>query len=158
MLDRDYAFTASGRGDKILNSTAYDRLENDVVNYLKQDDFLFAFETFVSTWEEYLVLAAKGRSYNFFTHNNTFLVIAAWVVSLIIGLTVIVVWRSRMNTAIPQRHADTYMVPGSMNFTKRQDRFLYSTISRVRRSSSSSSSSGGSSRSSGGRSSRSGKF
>jgi len=155
---RDYVFTASGRGDKILNKTAYDRLENDVTKFFDTDNYVRAFETYIEIWDEYLALAAKGRSYNFFTHNNLILVIASWIVSLIIGLVVVTAWKAQLNTALPKLQADTYTVPDSMVITKQSDSFLYSTTIRTQKASSSSSSSGGrSSSSGGGRSSRSGR-
>ena len=155
---RDYAFTASGRGDKILNNTAYNKLENDVVNCLRQDDYAKAYEVFIDTWEVYLSLEAKGRNYNFFTQNNLYLVIGAWVFSIIIGLLVVLSWKAKMNTTLPKTEADTYVVPGSLALTLQSDRFLYSTITKTARAQSSSSGGSSSSRSSGGRSSRSGKY
>ena len=52
--DRDYAFTASGRGDKILTNDLYDKMENDVVSYLKKNNYAGAFEAFIRTWEKLL--------------------------------------------------------------------------------------------------------
>jgi len=155
---RDYAFTASGRGDKILNNTAYDKLEENVVSYLRQNEYFQAYEIFIKTWEYYLELDAKGRSYNFLHDGTTHLIwlIVAWVLSLIIGSIVVSVWKSKMNTVIPPTRADAYIIPGSLVFTQQSDRFLYSTVTKERKQSSSSS--GGSSRSGGGRSSRSGKY
>ena len=154
--ERDYAITASGRGTKILNNTAYNRLQSRVVYYLKQDDYIKAYNAFMDIWEEYLVLDAKGRSYNFFTHNNLPLVLGSWIISLLIGLFVVRKWKLQMNTVRPKTEADMYIIPGSLIFTQKHDRFLYSTVTKTRRAKSSSSS--GSSMSSGGRSSRGGKY
>ena len=158
MGNREYDLTASGRGDKILNSTAYDKLENDVIAHLRNDDYVRAFETYISTWESYLILESKGRSYNFFTHNQLILILVSWIISLVIGLIVVRFWKVQMNTALPKSEADAYTIPGSLVITKQHDRFLYSTTVKTEKASSSSfSSSGSSSRSGGGRSSRSGR-
>jgi len=154
--ERDYAFTASGRGSKILNRTAYDNLENKVVNYLRNDNYAKAYEVFIDIWSMYLALEARGRSYNFFTHNNGSLVLGSWIIGLLIAIFMIIMWRVQMNTALPKKEADAYVVPGSLAFTQQQDRFLYSTVTRTKREKSSSSSGG--SMSGGGRSSRSGKY
>ena len=156
--DRDYVFTASGRGTKILNPTAYDRLESKVRSYLINNDFAGAYNCYISIWEEYLILESRGLSYNFFTQYNIILVLIGWIISLLIGLLTVRKWKADMNTALPRNEADTYIVPGTLNFTLKQDRFLYSTVTKTRRQQPSSSSGGGFSRSGGGRSSRSGKF
>ena len=157
--ERDYAFTASGRGDKILNDTAYNKLERDVVARLRLDDYYGAYDVFIRTWEEFLILESKGRSYNFLRETNTHLGFLAggWVLAFLIGFFVVHGMKAKMNTALPKTEADAYIIPGSLALTNQQDRFLYSTVSKTKRQSSSSSS-GGSSRSGGGRSSRSGKY
>ncbi len=82
------------------------------------------------------------------------------LLSLIIGLAAagitVAVMRSSMNTKLPQRGAANYMKAGSFHMRTRQDLFLYSNISKVRKQQNTGSagrSGGGSSvhRSSGGR-------
>ena len=156
--ERDYAFTASGRGDKILNNTAYNKLENDVVSFLKRDDYAGAYGVFISVWEEFLVLESRGRSYNFLRDAKThmFFLIGAWAIAFLTGFIVVFRLKAQMNTALPKTQADSYIMPGSLALTNQQDRFLYSTVTKTKRQSSSSS--GGGSRSGGGRSSRSGRY
>ena len=139
---REYAITASGRGSDVLNNFAYDRLESKVVLYLKNDDYFGAYEAFIRMWEEYLVLEAKGRSYNFFSHYNTGLVIGSWVLAFLIGFFVLMRWKAGMNTVRPKNEADTYVVPESLSFTQKHDRFLYSTVTKTKREQSSASSGG----------------
>ena len=159
MGSRDYYFSTSGRGIKILNSAASSKLENDVVAALKDNSFASACRNFVRNWENFLVLDAKGRNYNFFHQRNTVLVIAAWVVAFLIGFLIVQVWKAQMNTALPRKQADTYIIPGSLAFTLKQDRFLYSTVTKRARPKQNSSG-GGSHISSSGRShgGRGGKF
>ena len=162
MGNRDFWFSTSGRGIKILNNTyAGDKLESDVVGYLKNNKFFEAFQVFINDWEEFLVLGAKGRSYNFIHEWNIVLVIAAWVIAFIIGFLIVQRWKAQMNTALTKTEADFYMIPGSLAFKEQTDRFLYSTVSKTKRQTkSSSSSSGGTHRSSSGRShgGRGGRF
>ena len=161
--ERDYAITASGRGEKILNEAAYDKLEKDVVDRLREDDYSGAYEVFISKWEKLLVLESKGQKYNFLQERKMHVIFlgAAWLLALMIGSMIVSGMKAQMNTALPKTQADAYMVPGSLALTNQMDRFLYSTTTKRRRESSSSgggSSYGGSSRSGGGRSSRSGKY
>ena len=147
---RDYWFSSSGRGLEILNDTAFDKLEKDVVKYLREGMPFEAYQTFLSNWEEFLALDAKGRSYNFFHQWNAVLVIVSWVLALAIGIFTIVLWKSKMNTALAQTQANAYTVPDSLTYKEKKDRFMYSTVTKTKRQTESSSS-GGSRRSSRGR-------
>jgi len=129
----DYWFSTSGRGIKILNSTAGDKLENSVVKSLKEGNFYGAFNAFLVDWNEFLALDAVGRNYNFFQRWNIVLVLIAWVIAFAIGLIVVQIWKSGMNTALAQTHAAAYVVPGSLAFKEKKDSFLYSTVNKTRR-------------------------
>ena len=158
MESRDYWFSTSGRGIKILNNTAANKLEDDVVSALRNNSFDSACRKFVSNWENFLALDAKGLNYNFFHQRNTVLVIAAWVIAFLIGFFIVQYWKAQMNTALPRKQADSYIIPGSLAFTLKQDRFLYSTVTkkaRPKQNSSGGSHTGSSGRSHGG---RGGKF
>jgi uncharacterized protein len=169
--ERDFAITVSGRGEGILNDAAYNKLENDLISYLRKDDYSGAYEAFIRDWEQFLTLESKGKgqgyipetsnqSYNFLHDSSThgICLAAAWILSLIIGLLAVFNMKRKMNTVLSKKEADTYIIPGSLALTRQYDNFLYSTITKIRRQSSSSSSRGGSSRSGGGRSSRSFKY
>jgi uncharacterized protein len=147
---RDYWFSTSGRGIKILNSTAFDKLEGDVVKHLSNDDPAEAYRAFINAWEVFLALDAKGKSYNFITAHGAILYPVAWVVSLITALAAIMIMKAKMNTVHPRIEADRFIIPGSLDFTVKQDSFLYSAVSKSKRAESSSSS--GSHTSSSGRS------
>jgi uncharacterized protein len=139
----DYWFSTSGRGIKILNSAAGNKLENSVVKSLKEDNFYGAFNAFLLDWDEFITLDAKGRNYNFFYQWNAVLVIIAWVIAFAIGLIVVQVWKSGMNTALPRAEAAAYMVPGSLAFKEKKDSFLFCTVTKTKLQTESSSSGGG---------------
>jgi len=67
-------------------------------------------------------------------------VLAAWVLSFIIGLIIVQVWKGGMNTVRQKNQASAYIVTDSLMFKEKKDRFLYSTIAKIRRPSTSSSS------------------
>jgi uncharacterized protein len=138
----DYWFSTSGRGIRILNPTAGGKLESSVVKFLKEGNFYGAFNAFLLNWDEYLLLDAKGWSYNFFYQWNAVLVLIAWVIAFAIGLIIVQIWKSGMNTALPQTQAAPYMVPGSLAFKEKKDSFLFSTITKTKLQTESSSSSG----------------
>ncbi|MDR2575322.1 MAG: TPM domain-containing protein [Treponema sp.] len=129
---RDYWFSTSGRGIKILNSAASDKLENSVVKLLGEDNYYGAFNAFLTDWQTFLTLAAKGRNYNFFQQWNLVLVLIAWVLALAIGFIVVHIWKRAMDTVLPQTQAAAYVVPGSLAFREKKDSFLYSTVSKTK--------------------------
>jgi uncharacterized protein len=157
---RDFWFSTSGRGIKILNEYAGQKLDSDTVKYLREGNHNAAFRAFVQDWDQFLSLEAKGRSYNFLDQWNVVLVIIAWVLALIIGCAVVFTWKRGMNSVMPQTQAAAYVVPGSLNFTAKNERFLYSNQTKTRKQSSGTSGAAGSFLGSSGRShgGRGGKF
>ena len=133
---RDYWFSTSGRGIKMLNNTAFKKLESDIGGFLDSNDLEGASRAFINAWEEFLELDANGRSYNFFYRWNAVLVLIAWVLAGLIGFYVVWFWKKEMNTAIPQKQADPYIVPGSLAFTGKKDSFLYTSVTKTKRDSS----------------------
>ena len=73
--------------------------------------------------------------------------------TLIIAFIIIQVWKKGMNTALVKTQAAAYLVPGSLSFKVKNDRFLYSTVTKTARpKNTGSGGSGGVHRSSSGRS------
>jgi uncharacterized protein len=132
---KDYYFSTTGRGIKILNQTALNKLKSDVEDFLGKGAPYAAFHAFVLDWDQFLSLEAKGRNYNFFQQWNIVLLIIVWVFALIIGFAVVHSWRRGMNTAMSQAQAAAYVVSGSLNFTEKKESFLYSNTSKTPRSS-----------------------
>jgi len=139
---RDYRFSTSGRGKKILNPAAYNKLESDVVSFLRNDDPAGAYRTFFIDWENFLALDAYSKGDNFVTEHALWFYIGAWVVSLIIALIAVSIMKAKLNNVHPKTEADRFIIPGSLAFTLRQDSFLYSAVTKSERGDSSSSGSG----------------
>jgi len=129
---RDYEIIATtGRGMGMLNPTAFDKLEKDVVKSLKANEPFNAFLEFAADWEKFLDLESKGRNYNFFYQWNVVLLIVAWVLALIMGFAFVFRWKSQMNTALLKNEANEYIVKDSVVFSKKSDNFLYSKTSKA---------------------------
>ncbi|MCL2184425.1 MAG: TPM domain-containing protein [Treponema sp.] len=129
---RDYWFSTSGRGIKIFTSSAEKKTESEMVKYLQAGDYYSAYYTILYYWEKFLELDAKGRRYNFFHEWNILLVIISWALSFLIGLGVVSGWRKGMNTALMQTQASAYVVPGSLAFKVKDDKFLFSTVTKTK--------------------------
>jgi len=160
MDGRDYCLSTSGRALKVYNELALDKLESEILKHLKKDNFYEAYLAFGKISEEFLILDEQGRSYGFLRHYFHVFIIVSWVLALLTGLIVVAVWKRGMNNVLLKTEASSYIIPGSLSFTDKRDRFLYSTVSRSAKPKSSSSSGGSSHTSSSGRShgGRSGKF
>jgi uncharacterized protein len=137
---RDFWFSTSGRGIKVLNSFAGQKLESDTGKYLGEGNPYAAFRAFILDWDQFLSLEAKGRSYNFFYQWNLVIMIIVWLLALGIGFAVVSFWKRDMNTALLQTQAAGYVVPGSLNFTVKKESFLYSSTNKVKKNTSSGSS------------------
>ena len=154
--ERDYCFSTSGRGEKIFTEGAIDKLEKEILVHLRNENYYEAYLAFAKTAEA--ILAQEGKS--FLQQHFGVILIVIWVISLLIGFIVVAVWKKGMNTALQQTQAASYIVPNTLAFADKRDRFLYSTVSKTAKPKSSSSSGGGSHTSSSGRShgGRSGKY
>ena len=141
--DRNYHFSTSGRGTKVYSEAALDKLESEVLKQLKKDNYYEAYRTFVTTSEEFLKLDAKGKSYNAFHRYFPGFIIVSWILALLTGLIVVSVWKKDMNNALTKTQAASYIVPNTLSFTDRRDRFLYSTVIKTARPKPSSSGGGG---------------
>jgi len=63
----------------------------------------------------------------------------SWLIAFGIGCLIVFIWKKSMDTVHAQTHACNYIVSNSLSFKEKKDRFLYSTVSKVRRQTSSSS-------------------
>ena len=131
---RDYSISNFGRSRNILNDYAFNKLESDIVKHLGEGNTYAAYSSFLDNWEEFLILDTKwSRSYNFFHQWNAVLVIIAWAIALAIGFITVHSWKSSMNTAIKKTQASSYIVPGSITYSVKNDSFLYSTVTKTPR-------------------------
>ena len=92
---------------------------------------------------------------DFFRQNYMLILGFAWIISILTGFIIVAVWKSKMNTALLKTEAASYMVQGTLAFTAKRDRFLYSRVTKTaipKPSSGSGSIAGSSGKSSGGRS------
>jgi uncharacterized protein len=92
-----------------------------------------AYQAFILNWEKFLTLEAKGRNYNFFYRWNVLISVIALLLSFGIAFLVVMSWKRGMNTVFMKTQAASYMVPDSLSFKERKDRFLYSTVTKTKK-------------------------
>ena len=122
-----------------------------VLPYLSNNQYYQGFQTYLLELDHYFQAYSDGEAIDEPTTESDILVLVLIClgVGALAGLITILVMRSGMKTAVMQHGAKDYIVPGSYQLRKQRDIFLYSHVSKVRRSSDSSS---GTHRSSSGRS------
>ncbi len=176
---RDWAISTSGKGIYAFTDYGIQQVFSQISGYLSQDRYYEAFCAYLDALQPYLDAYRRGEpidgnigSYDgpgtyipgtqddiihFESEQDLFWYIKkigiGFLVGLVVALIVLLILRSQMNTAKPQRGAASYMLSDSYRVEVQRDIFLYSQISKVRKSENSSSG-GGSSvhRSSSGRS------
>ena len=120
-------------------------LMEDVTPQLSKGKYADAFHTYLD------LMAAELKDYRETTPDEVLIfVVIALGVGALVGLITVLIMRSGMKSAVYQHGAREYIVNGSYDLTHHQDIFLYSHVTKVRRSSSSSSGSRGGSGRSGG--------
>ena len=178
---RDWAISTCGKTIYALTDYGIQQVFSATAGYLSEDRYFEAFEVYLDALEPYFSAYADGSPIDGnpgdYDGPGTFIpgtaediiyydepyvrgfgwYIKKFLIALLVGVVsaaiVLVIMRSKMNTARSQRDAARYVNGGSAQITKHQDIFLYSRVQKTRKQQSSSSG-GGSSvhRSSGGRS------
>jgi len=60
-------------------------------------------------------------------------ILIAWIAAVAIGVGVVEFWKHNMNTVFLKKEADVYIVPNSLVFSVKTDKFLYSNVTKIRR-------------------------
>lgn len=162
MDEREWAFSTCGNAMDIFNDDVLIYMEDEIVSYLRRNQYKEGFTKFASLCEQFLSSAENGVIYNedtlpspSFDPSN---IMFAIIMGLVIAIIVVVIFRNQLKSVKKKAGANDYMKSGSMKVTESRDMFLYSHVSK--RAKPKSSSGGGSHRSSSGRShgGRSGRF
>jgi len=165
MAGRDYDLRAWGGAKTAFTYYAIDTLlDRHVLPALGDDEYYKAFAKYLGKAEEYLGMARDGAPFDRNTDRENagteFIVKLCVVVFVpaLIALIVCLIWRSNMKTAKLARTADIYIPENGFRLTRRDDIFMYRTVTRRKIEQSSHISGGGARSGFGGSSGRSGKF
>lgn len=147
--DREWAVTTNGETAKAITNSDIDRIMEDVVIYLSAGSYYDAFSAFVNGVEYEYQHYTPGEEMDGL---STLQILGISILSgCAIGGITILIMRSMMKSARPQRSAVSYLREGSYHLTQCADLYLYSHTTRTAKpKNNSSGGTGGSSR--GGRS------
>ena len=162
MADRDYSLIPHGFGGTAITVTGLDYITESFRDSLRDDDWYHGVYDYLNATDTLLTRARNGDIYDRDKVSSG----SQWTWSLIIGLSLALIVCITQQAAMKkkvreQTQALGYLKKGSVNITRRSDRYTHTTETRVKINNDKDSSSGGSSsysHSSGGYSGKSGKF
>lgn len=141
---RGWSVVTYAEGYDILSDDQSEELMEDVIPLLADEQYSNAFHTYLDLLETQIV------NYRELTPDEILFFVAIVIgIGALAGLITVLIMRAGMKTAVFQHGAKEYIVNGSYDLKNRQDIFLYSHVTKVRRSSDSSSGRSGSGRSGG---------
>jgi len=163
MAERDYDLRAWGYAKTAFTFYGIDKmLDSYILPLLREDDYYGAFAVYLDKAEEYLKMAEAGTPFDKGTDADALRksfgirLAVTILLPLLIALTICLVWKGQMKTARIAKTADRHIPQGGFRLAKKEDQFLYRTVTR--RKIERESSSGGARIGGGGSSGRSGKF
>lgn len=152
MAERDWVITSTKTGQKSLNREAREAIGDVIVPYLSDGEYFTAFSIFAEMSDEIVTNYNQGIVYKAPFRLGLSLGIAI-AVSLIVGLVVVGVNWGKLRSVGRKKEAADYIVEDSFHVAVARERYLYSTVSAVKKPEPQTHSSSG-----GGHSSTGGKF
>lgn len=139
--EREYSLYSNGSAISIINNSRISKLEDEVVGYLKSDQYYEACMAYADMVKGYLENPNGGKILNAFKCFG--IAVAA---GLVLAFILTFAKLRQMNTVSKQRTANSYVTKEGMNLSNSQDIYLYSHVTKrakPKQNSSSGSSSGG---------------
>ncbi len=141
--NRDWWISTTGYGITALTDAGIDYIGEEVVSYLKNDNWSGGFNKFAELVDDFVTQAKEGKPYDV---GNMPLSAGAvlkglggsLVVALIIAAIVCLKIKSNYKPVKFQKHATDYLVQGSLMMTGSYDNFITSSVTQTRIESSSS--------------------
>lgn len=135
MEDRDWWMSTTGFGITAITDAGIDYISDKFLEYLGDDKYAKAFDTYAELCDEFIAQAKKGTPYDgsnmpkepFPVFRN---ILIALGVGIVLSLIIVLIMRSKMRTVRSQPAASDYMKQGSMDITKSRDLFLYTHLDK----------------------------
>lgn len=142
--DRDWHISTSGKAINVFTDYGLEKLGDAIVPSFSEGDFYEGFDLFLSKSAQYMESYERGEAVDVPKRSlGSVLLVSALIGLAAAGVTVGVMCAG-MNTKRRQQDALAYMIPDSYSLPVRQDIFLYSNVTKVKRPENNSSGKGGS--------------
>ena len=158
MDQRSWALTRDGFGYDAFTDAGLQYISKHVREHLSDGDYYEAFNTYADLCDRFLKKAESGAAYDNGTLPRDLPSLSAWAVIVglggVLGVGITLLMKMQLKSVRSNPAAGAYIRDGSFHLEKREDVFLYSRVTRVRKPkdenrSGRSSSGGGGGRSSG---------
>lgn len=137
---RDYYISTKGYGRKAFTEYGVEYISNDLVEYLKDNNYYDAFEGFLSNADIFLKQTHNDAP---FDADNPVVIgtpveralgvlIIITPVSILIAFIIVMVKRGKHKTAVPENFANNYVRKDSFNLIKETDTFLYTDTTKTK--------------------------
>lgn len=156
VYDRDWYMATSGSCVRTLSDRRLDYIFEQIRADLSWDDFYSACCSFTVLCDEYLESGPAFR--DTFAGGYILRLLVVLPIAFVIALIIVSSEKKKMNTAVLQKDANSYIINGSMNITESKDVFVTSTVTCVPISQNRGGGGGGGHRGGGGHGGRGGKF
>ncbi|MCH5299239.1 MAG: TPM domain-containing protein [Ruminococcus sp.] len=139
MEDRDWWISTKGYGITALTDYGISYIGDEIVDYLSDAEYFEAFEKYSGLIDNFVTEAKNDAPYDT-NHEpkSASDIILAVVISLIVGLVIAIivtlVLRSRYKPVRLKKEANDYFVNGSLILRRSFDHFIYSHVTRERKS------------------------
>ncbi|MGN1457658.1 MAG: TPM domain-containing protein [Acutalibacteraceae bacterium] len=148
MEDRDWYITTTGYGITAFTDKGIEYISDQFLPKLSDGDYYESFVEYANQCDKFITQAKTGEPYDVGNMpKEPFPTVTAIVVGLIIGFIVAFVitssMKGKLKTVRMQNEASNYVTKRGMRVTNKQDVFLYSHVSKIRRSTESSHGGGG---------------
>lgn len=121
MEDRQWHISTVGEAVSAFSEDDLAQIEDGIVDYLSDGNYMSAFEEFISQCDDIL-----DNSFAWGTN-----LIFALVVGLVVSLIVVFCLKRQLKSVKRQYTASDYVRPGSLQLTGSGEIFLYHTVSRI---------------------------
>ncbi len=146
---REYVTSTRNLGETIFNENAFDRVDEVVVEYLREENYYGAFVKHLEITGDVLLAYSNGEEYKvpfdlfgFISEIISEGILAGVIFAAIVTFFVNSFLKAEMNTARKSTDANSYIQSGSFNLTGNSDRFLFQNVTRKAKPKQTSSSSG----------------
>lgn len=135
MSERDWGMVAFGDAQSVFTTYCRERIAGAFLDDLSEGNYYDSFSTYLELCDEFMTAAEEGNPYSEeepYKEGMPIPVIigAAFLISLLVSLLIVMSWKKSMNTRVQQNAAAMYFEEESFALTKNTDMFLYHTVSR----------------------------
>lgn len=139
IIDREWYISTKGYGITAFTDYGIQNIGSELKSYLKDEDYYGACDEFASLADEFIAEAKKGKPYDtnherkdFF--DNLFAIGISLGIGLIIALVSVAMVKKSYKPVRLKAEANDYLVKDSLVVHNGYDNFLYTHVSRTRRS------------------------